>query len=168
MKEFKFNNNIETERYLKYIIELGNEVGIEEQKIIKKKSNNNISYYLYYCKDTLFNLEQKEISINRYIKEIEKIIKNKENDKSLIEKLILDRKKIIKKEKQLMIKKQQEEQEQIKKLRAIERAKRIVIKGRKVFPDIPPSKKILKSIETGEYNIKDDNNYQYLYYSDDE
>ena len=67
-----------------------------------------------------------------------------------------------------MIKKQQEEQEQIKKLRAIERAKRIVIKGRKVFPDIPPSKKILKSIETGEYNIKDDNNYQYLYYSDDE
>ena len=100
MKEFKFNNNIETERYLKYIIELGNEVGIEEQKIIPKKSNNNISYYLYYCKDTLFNLEQKEISINRYIKEIEKIIKNKENDKSLIEKLILDRKKIIKKEKQ--------------------------------------------------------------------
>ena len=167
MKNFKFNNNSETEQYLKYIIELGNEVGVEEQKSFLNKNNNFIDDYLYYCKDTLFILEQKEISINRYIKEIESIIKNKGNDKVLIEKFIYNRKKAIKNEKQLMLKKKQEEHEQRKKLRAIERAKKVVIKGRKVFPDIPPWHKRLNSIENVEYNEKDDNN-QYLYYSDDD
>ena len=167
MKNFKFNNNSETEQYLKYIIELGNEVGVEEQKSFLNKNSNFIDDYLYYCKDTLSILEQKEISINRYIKEIESIIKNKGNDKVLIEKLIYNRKKTIKNEKQLMLKKKQEEHEQRKKLRAIERAKKVVIKGRKVFPDIPPWHKRLNSIENVEYNEKDDNN-QYLYYSDDD
>ena len=166
MKEFKFNNNSEIEQYLKYIIELGNEVGIEEQANISNKSNDkNITDYLYYCKDTLSMLEQKEISINRYIKEIESSIKN---DKVLIEKLIYDRKKTIKKEKQLMLKKQQEEHEQKKKLRIIERAKKIVTRGRKVFPDIPIWNKKFNSIENGEYNDNEDNINQYLYYSDDD
>ena len=133
MKEFQMNNNSEIEEYLHYIIDLGNEVGIEDQKSSANK-NNNITDYLYYCKDTLAILEKKEILINEYIKEIENIIKyGDENDRNIIEKLLFERKKLIKKEKQLMLKNQQDEYERKKKMRAIERAKRIVVRGRKVF-----------------------------------
>ena len=67
-----------------------------------------------------------------------------------------------------MLKKQQEEHEQKKKLRIIERAKKIVTRGRKVFPDIPIWNKKFNNIENGEYNDNDDNINQYLYYSDDD
>ena len=112
MKEFQMNDVSETEQFLHYIIDLGNEVGIEGQKSSSNK-NDNITEYLYYCKDTLSILEEKEISINKYIKEIENILKyGDENDRNIIEKLLLERKKLIKKEKQLMLKKQQDEHEQ--------------------------------------------------------
>ena len=165
MKEFQTNNVSEIEEYFKYIVELGKEIGIDSPKSNINK-NNSITEYLYYCKDTLSNLEQKEILINEYIKEIENIIENgDENDRSIIEELLLDRKRLIKKEKQILLKKQQDDYDRKRKLKAIERAKRIVIKGRKVFEDIPPWKNKKKNI------IKNDNNdnkdEQYLYYSDD-
>jgi hypothetical protein len=102
------------EEYLKYIIDLGHEIEIESQKNNLNK-NNNITEYLYYCKDTLSILEKKEILINEYIKEIENIINyGDENDRNIIEKLLFDRKKLIKKEKQLMLKKQQDDYEEKK------------------------------------------------------
>ena len=165
-KEFQMNNNSEIEKYLHYIIELGNEVGIEDQKSTTNISNN-ITDYLYYCKDTLAVLEKKEILINGYIKEIENIIKyGDENDRNIIEKLLFERKKLIKKEKQLMLKNQQDEHERKKKMRAIERAKRIVVRGRKVFNNAALWKNKKKDTLTEE-NISDDDN-QYLYYSDED
>ena len=166
MKEFQMNNISEIEEYLKYIIDLGKEVGIGSQKNASNKGNN-MTEYLYYCKDTISILENKEILINKYIKEIENILKyGDENDKNIIEKLLLDRKRLIKKEKQLMLKKQQDDYEEKKKLRAIERAKRIVIKGRKVFPDVAPWN--TKKKDTSKTEDDEDDDDQYLYYSDDE
>jgi hypothetical protein len=166
MKEFQMNDVSETEQFLHYIIDLGNEVGIEGQKSSSNK-NDNITEYLYYCKDTLSILEEKEISINKYIKEIENILKyGDENDRNIIEKLLLERKKLIKKEKQLMLKKQQDEHEQKKKMKAIERAKRIVIRGRKVYHDIPPWQNKKKDIEKNENDDDDDNDYLF-YHGDD-
>jgi hypothetical protein len=166
MKEFQMNDISETEQFLHYIIDLGNEVGIEGQKSSTNK-NDNITEYLYYCKDTLSILEEKEISINKYIKEIENILKyGDENDRNIIEKLLFERKKLIKKEKQLMLKKQQDEHEQRKKMRAVERAKRIVIRRRKVFPDIAPWQNKKKDIEKNENDDDDDNDYLF-YHGDD-
>jgi hypothetical protein len=166
MKEFQMNNNDETEEYLHYIIDLGNEIGIESHKNTSNKSDN-ITEYLYYCKDTLSTLEKKEILINEYIKEIENIIKyGDENDRVIIEKLLFERKKLIKKEKQLMLKKQQDDYDRKKKLRAVERAKRIVIRGRKCFENVALWKNKKKDTSVDE-NISDDDN-QYLYYSDED
>ena len=166
MKEFQINNISEVEEYLKYIIDLGHEIGIESQKNNLNK-NNNITEYLYYCKDTLSILEKKEILINEYIKEIENIINyGDENDRNIIEKLLFDRKKLIKKEKQLMLKKQQDDYEEKKKLKAVERAKRIVIKGRKVFEDVAPWQNKKKQIKLNESDEDEDD--QYLYYSDED
>ena len=75
MKEFQTNSISEIEEYLKYIIDLGNELGIDFPKSYINK-NNSVTEYLYYCKDTISVLEQKELLINDYIKEIEDIIIN--------------------------------------------------------------------------------------------
>ena len=166
MKEFQMNNISEIEEYLHYIMDLGKEIGVETQKNPSNKSNT-ITEYLYYCKDTISSLEKKELLINEYIKEIETIIKyGDENDKNIIEKLLLDRKRLIKKEKQLMLRKQQDEYEQKKNQRAVERAKRIVIKGRKVFPDVIPWQ-YKKQDTTKKVDIEDDDD-QYFYYSGDD
>ena len=165
MKEFQINNISEIEEYLKYIIDLGNEIGLDTNKNSGTKSNN-IHEYLYHCKDTLSILEKKELAINEYIKEIENILKyGDENDKNIIQKLLLERKKYNKKEKQLMIKNQKDELERKRKLRAVERSKRIVIKGRKVFDDKVPLKMKKGDISKTDSFSEDDN--QYLYYSDD-
>ena len=166
MKEFQTNSISEIEEYLKYIIDLGNEIGIDSPKSNINK-NNSVTEYLYYCKDTISALEKKELLINDYIKEIEDIIINgDENDRSIIEKLLLDRKRLIKKEKQLMLKKQQDDYDRKRKLKSIERAKRIVIKGRKVYEDNPPWNNKKKYIKKKDNN--DHNEDEYLYYSDDD
>ena len=50
-------------------------------------------------------------------------------------------------------------------MRALERAKRIVIKGRKVFPDVIPWQYKKQDITKKVDEEEDDD--QYLYYSDD-
>ena len=100
-----------------------------------------------------------------YIKEIEKIVEGDNiDDKELIEAIILERKKEVKKEKlQKLINKQKEEIEK-KNQRAFERAHRIVVKGRKIidYPFIKPKKKKKIVVKINE------DNYEYLYYSSDE
>ena len=165
MKEYQTSNKSEIKEYSNYIIELGNEIGIESHKNNHNRTNT-MTEYLYYCKDTINALEKKEMDIIEYIKEIENIINyGDEQDKQIIEKLLLDRKRLIKKEKQLMLKKQQDEYESKKKLRAIERAKRIVIKGRKVFEEVETWRNKKNDIQKVDDDDDDDN--QYLYYSDD-
>ena len=152
----------EVEKCLEYISELGKGVGVEVPKSGTKAKK--VSDYLYLCKDTIKALNEKECLINDYITEIENIINtNDKNDKAIIEDLINDQKKYIKREKQLRLKKEKDDEINAKKLRAIERAKRIIIKGRIVYQENPPHKRKNKKIKVEEN--ADDELYQYLNYS---
>lgn len=152
----------EVGKYLEYISELGKGVGVDVPKGGTK--SKSISDCLYLCKDTINALNEKECLINNYITEIEDIINNSDkNDQEIIENLINEQKKCIKREKQLKLKKEKEEEEFAKSQRAIERAKRIVVKGRKVYHENPPHKRKNKKVKVVEN--ADDELYQYLNYS---
>lgn len=161
------NNVGEAEEYLKHIIELGTEMGMDMKKIKNKNNNTNqIIESAQMCKETLYLLEEKEKSLNENIKFIENVINSGDiDDKKLIEGLIYERKKFIKKQKQAMQKELQEKEERNKELRTAEKARKIVIKGRKVFPDMPiiKNRKKIKS----DKNIEEENN-EYLHYSSEE
>ena len=130
--------------------------------LLKDKNESN---YTIISSDLLKIIKGKENIINDYIKEIEKIVEGDNiDDKELIEAIILERKKEVKKEKlQKLINKQKEEIEK-KNQRAFERAHRIVVKGRKIidYPFIKPKKKKKIVVKINE------DNYEYLYYSSDE
>ena len=160
----------EAEEYLKHIIELGIEMGMDMKKIKNKNNNNNnqnqIIESTQMCKETLYLLAEKEKSLNENIKYIDNVINSGSlDDKKLIENLIYERKKFIKKQKQAMQKELQEKEERNKELRTAEKARKIIIKGRKVFPDIPifKNKKKIKA----DNNIEEENN-EYFHYSSDE
>ncbi len=164
MKEYQFNTVSEIDELSNYIIELGTLSGLQ---CPRNNALENVTDFLSYCKNTINYLGEKEKMVNNYIEEIDEIIKSgNEKDKNIIEKLLFERKKLIKKEKQLMLKNQQDEHERKKKMRAIERAKRIVVRGRKVFNNAALWKNKKKDTLTEE-NISDDDN-QYLYYSDED
>ena len=168
--KFDYNNISETQEYLDYIIELGNEVGIDMKKIKSKINNQNqIIESTQICKETLHLLEQKELLVNSNIKFIENIIKyGDEQDKGIIESQIYERKKFIKKGKQAKLREMQEREERNKALKAIEKARKIVFEGRKVFPDIPLFKNKNKNKKyLDEKNIEEEN-YEYLKYSSEE
>ena len=109
-----------------------------------------------------------ENNINTNILKIENILNyGKKEDKELMEKLILTQKNKNKREKQIKIQKMQEEMKILRNLQIIERARKIVITGRKICFDYPKAKdrnnikKILKRED-------EDNNYEYQYSSYDE
>ena len=164
MKNFNTVDIEETKKYLCYILELGEEIGV------KNKPNQNrlkiIGDCLYYCKDTLTALEKKEHLVNNYINEIQDIFVNgSEEDKCLIEEMISERKKINKKNKQAEIKKMQKEIENAKNLKAIDRANRIVIKERKVAVNFPLIKSQKMKRKVVKKNKGEDT--EVLYYSSD-
>ena len=162
--DFKEYDLDETKQYMKYIIELGEAMGVGN---IPDVDSTNISENLYYCKDTLDELEQKEIFINKCINMIDNIYKSGDNDeKDLISYIINDRKKYNKNLKQEEIKKSQEEARAKINLKIIDRANKIFVKGRKIAQDYPLFKNKKKKIKE---NSKDkENEYEYLYYSSDE
>lgn len=145
MNNLKIQEDKKIDEHFEYIIDLGQEI---TQKIPKKSLKNNINGYLGYCKTVLKTLEEKEVSINNYINEIELILNyGEKDDRILVEKCISDIKKINKRENQLRIKKKQEELENEKNMRNIRRAQRTVVKGRKVatlFPSIKNVRKVKK------------------------
>ena len=94
------------------------------------------------------NLKQKEICVNEYIAEIENIEIN--GDSNLIYEIEMERKKNNKKEKQLIIKQKREHLENLKRLKAIERAQRVIIKGRmvpKIYPILKRKKRKIMKIK---------------------
>ena len=164
IKDFEDYDIKENNIYLKYIIEL-NEILVENKK--KKLINDFVvnEDTKLFCDDTIKKLEQKESLINKYIIEIENIFKNGNNeDKSLIEEIIEDKKKMNLKQK-VEIRKIQEENEMKKKVKTIDE-QRIVIKGRKVIQDFPLIKNNKKKKKVLSKKKNDD--YNYLYYSSDE
>ena len=168
-KELLFNNekatpqvDSELDTYLKYLLELGQALGIVDKKFNKNKKN--INDFIILTQDTLRVLGEKEKEINGYINEIERI--EEYGDKKLIHIIEMERKKDNKREKQLMLKLNQEQIEKNKILKAIERAQKLTIKGRKVpkeFPIIKEKKKKNANDKKNNYN-----DYEMLYYSDEE
>lgn len=159
IRTLKLHKNNEVEEHLNYISELGDEIcGYKE-----KGRRKGIMEYLSFIKETLDTLGEKEKAINRYIKEIESI--EGAGDQQ-IKVIVADRKKTNKRDKQLESKQQQDLVDYIKRRKAIERAERVVIKGKKVPPDYPFIKETKKNsnFKKGEEN----EDYQMLYYSDDE
>ena len=132
INKLKPQKDNEVNQYLDYILEMGNMTGDLNNKTKGKK---NIIDLLNFTKDTLSVLQQKETLINDYIIEIENIEEN--GDKKLINDIITDRKKFNKREKQMQLKIKQEQNENNKRLKAIERAQRVIIKGRKVPQEYP-------------------------------
>ena len=141
-------------------------LGINSNKYPKNTKSNEILECSVICEQILKFLGEKENLINENINIIENIINNAEQkDKQIIENLIYERKKYNKKEKQLFLLNIQKNEEHARKLKAVEKAKRIVIKGRKVFPDIKIIKKKNIKIKV-EKNIEYED-FEYLNYSSD-
>ena len=152
----------ELDIYLKYILELGQATGVVDKKFNKNKKN--INDFIVLTQDTLKVLAEKEREINGYINEIERI--EQYGDKRLIHIIEMERKKDNKREKQLMLKLNQEQIEKNKRLKAIERAQRLVIKGRKVPKELPIIKE--KKRRNDNNKNKNNNDYEMLYYSDED
>ena len=164
MKEYQINTLSEIDELGGYILELGIHGGVDPPRHGLKE---NMTDFLSYCKDIINFLGEREKMVNNYIEEIDEIIKSgNDKDKSIIDKLIFERKKLIKKEKQQKLKTEQDNFEKKKKAKAIERAKRIVIKGRKIYDNIAEWKQFHKDIKIKETEDVDDN--QYLYYSSED
>ena len=153
----------ELDVYMKYIFQLGQAIGCVDKKFNKGKKNN-INDYITLAQDTLKVLADIEKEINGYINEIEKI--EIFGDKKLIYAIEQERKKDNKREKQLELKLNQEELEKKKRQKAVGRAKRLVIKGRKVPKEYPIIKEKKKKNEDNKN--KKDNDFDMLFYSEDE
>ena len=159
--KLKENENSEVKKYFDYIIELGLTTG---DLNFKSKKKDNITDLLNFTKETMNILRKKEILINEYIAEIENIEIN--GNKTLIYEIELDRKKNNKKEKQLLLKQKREQLENLKREKAIERAQRVIIKGRMV-PKIYPLLKVKKkNVNENDKNINND--FDMLFYSSDD
>ena len=167
MENFKIHEDENFENILYYIIDLGKEIGNNEEipLIIDKR---NLTELVSFSKKTTEKLANIENIINTNILKIENILNyGKKEDKELMEKLILSQKNKNKREKQLKIQKMQEEMKILKNLQIIERARKIVIKGRKVCYDYPNmnNRNIIKKVIKRE---NDDNYYEYQYSNYDE
>ena len=154
--------NEELDVFMKYILQLGQAIKVVDKKFNKGK--RNVNEYIILAQDTLKELANIEKEINGYINEIEKI--EEFGDKKLIYSIEQDRKKDNKREKQLELKLNQEELEKKKRQKAVGRAKRLVIKGRKVPKEYPIIKE--KKKKNDDNKNKKDNDFDMLYYSDED
>ena len=160
MKEYISPEYMDT--ILNYILELAELLDLNISKVLYKEKTSE--KYISIVTQISDVIKQKEIIINENIEQIENIINSKnEEDKLLIEEIISERKKAIKKQKLDEIIKQKNEALKIKNMKAIERAQRIVIKGRKVL-DYP----IIKTKKRKKLVIAESNEDDYIYYSSDE
>ena len=160
MKEYISPEYMDT--ILNYILEFAELLDLNISKVLYKEKTSE--KYIPISTQISDVIKQKEIIINENIEQIENIINSKnEEDKLLIEEIISERKKAIKKQKLDEIIKQKNEALKIKNMKAIERAQRIVIKGRKVL-DYP----IIKTKKRKKLVIAESNEDDYIYYSSDE
>lgn len=162
--DFKDNDIEEIKQYMKYITELGEAVGLLNPPNVE---TTKLSECLYFCKNTLDELEKKEMFVNNSINYIENIYNMGDNDeKYLIEYIINDRKKYNKKMKLAEIRKIQEEKIILTNQKIIDRANKIYVKGRKVIKDYPINQNKKKKIKIAPKGNNED--LEYLYYSSDE
>ena len=161
MNKLKENEESEAKNYFDYIIELGLAT---EELTWKPKKKDNINDLLKFINDIMINLKKKELCVNEYIAEIENIEIN--GDSNLIYEIEMERKKNNKKEKQLIIKQNREHLENLKRLKSLERAQRVIIKGRmvpKIYPILKKKKK-----KNNENKKNENNELDMLFYSSEE
>ena len=126
--------------------------------LLKDKTTTS---YTILCADLMRSVKNKENIVINHINEIENIINGEsKEDKKLIEGIIYERKKEIKKRKLFELLKEQEDELMKKNMKAVERAHRIVIKGRKVL-DFP----MIKSKKRKKKVVVDNNDDEIIYYS---
>ena len=170
MNNFKLNDSEDLDIYLKYIQELGLEIGSssDNPQSCEKKY---ITEFVTYSKGIAEELKKTEDTVNEMISNIENIIESgNKKDKELMMKIILNKKNINKREKQLLFQQKEEELKLKQKLKIIERDKKVVLKGRKVIYDYPINNKHNFNIKKIQETKKENNtNIQYEYsFSDEE
>ena len=162
MKNFKIHEDDSLDNILEMILELGKEIGTT-WPIPVSKDKKNLGDFVLYAKKTIDTLKNKEVVINKGITEIENaLLYGNKMEKSLMEKSILEQKKINKRDNQLKAKQYLEELKNQKNLKAIERAQKMVVTGRKAvnYSIFKNKKRIKKVIHKGK-----DADYGYIYYS---
>ena len=157
-----------------YLFEIGDclEIkGINENKLnINFNSTNeleNLKELIDYSKDIIKCLEEKEKLVNEYTDTIS-IIKTKGTyrDKQILSKLIAKMKRDNKFKNIINIKNKREQLTNVKKLDAIKRSQKFVIRQKKIFIDVPIKTKHNKSEKI---KFKENNEYdEYLKYSSEE
>ena len=162
MKNFKIHEDDSLDNILEMILELGKEIGTT-WPIPVSKDKKNLGDFVLYAKKTIDTLKNKEVVINKGITEIENaLLYGNKMEKSLMEKSILEQKKINKRDNQLKAKQYLEELKNQKNLKAIERAQKMVVTGRKAvnYSIFKNKKRIKKVIHKGK-----DDDYGYIYYA---
>ena len=150
------------EDVLKYITELAGLLGFDtNDESFKDKSPTN---YVSICRLILEKMNETENFINDRIDTFEKLMESDDlEERNLIEKIINERKKEIKKEKFNKLLKMQKEEVKKTNMKMIEKANKFVIKWRKIGVEYPFKKKKIKK-KVVEENHDDD----ILYYSSEE
>ena len=165
MRNYKIHEDGSLENILDMILELGKEIGTNWPVPISK-DKKNLGDFVIYAKKTIDSLKNKEVVINNGITEIENaLLYGNKIEKSLMEKSISEQKKINKRDNQLKAKKYLEEIKNLKNLKAIERAQKMVVTGRKAvnYAIFKNKRKIKKIIKKGK-----DDDVGYIYYATDE
>ena len=165
MKNYKIHDYEDFEKYMSYIVDLGKELGTNSD-IPKNIDKRYLTDLVFYSKKTLQKLGDMEEIINTNILNIENILKfGDKKDVELMEKIILQKKNINKREKLLETKEMNEKMKILQNLQIIERAKKMVVTGKKLFfgnkyvKHRNNSKKIVKSYS--------DDRCEYQYSSED-
>ena len=173
MQTYKLNvDNDDFFSYLSYILDLGLEIdsSLDKPQNYDKK---NLTEFISYSKKITSELKKTEDKVNEYISEIEQILESgNKKDKELMMKLILNKKNINKKEKQILFQQKEEELKMKQKLKILERNKKIIMKGKKVIYDYPinnhQNNKFLKIRKASNIKDNDDNKIEFEYTFSDE
>ena len=156
----KQNNLINLETCEQCLFELGKYIGLEMNKNIKEIS---LSEFNSLGKEIIFHLKKKEEITNEYIDNINDLILSE--DKGIIEEIINDRKNFNKREKYREYIYNQKKEAEKRKFKVNKMDRKIIIKGRKFFRDIPIIKK--KKIELNKNIDNENESFEYFRYSFD-
>ena len=147
---------------LSYIEELSDSLELNNNnELFKNKTPTN---YVSICHLLLEKMTKIENFINDRIETFECLMNSEDiKERNLIEKIISDRKKEIKREKFLKLVKEQKEEIKKNNMKMIEKANKFIIKWRKINVEYPPKKKKIKK-----KIVVNNNDDDILFYSSDE
>ena len=153
--------------YLNLNLEKNNNINIPDNNI--NENLNDLQYlkeYINYSKEIINCLQTKERLVNEYTDKIDQIIKKGNyKDKQIISSLMNKMKRDNKFRNIINVKNKREHLGQVKRLNAIKRSQKFILRQNKVFIDIPIKNKINK---TQKINHKVNNEQDFLYYSSEE